>query len=141
MRNPMFIVLSLALLFVVVAAPQAVAKKEPAPPSEQGRSEPPPPAYESPMRDQCEAELARDHKWAKSLEDMIRAVYRDEVRPAVHAEDAALMLTNKRHVVMAYAALWILTVGFLLLMWMRQQKLVGEIARLERELSRAVEEE
>ena len=48
--------------------------------------------------------------------------------------------TNNRHVVAAYAAIWLLAVGFVLIMWRRQQAMKLEIARLEDQL-RKVEEE
>jgi hypothetical protein len=62
------------------------------------------------------------------------------MRPEVHQQDANLMMTNRKHVVMAYTALWILAVVFLVLMWLRQQKLTAEIARLESDLRKAAEE-
>jgi hypothetical protein len=129
MRKPIITVLLLALAAVFVPPSNAAAQPE----SEAN--------YASPMREQCEAELGRDHKWAASLQAKIRAVYKNEVRPDVHTEDAGLMLTNKKHVVMAYSALWLLVVGFVALLWVRQQKLVSEIARLERDVKKAVEEE
>jgi hypothetical protein len=92
----------------------------------------PPPPYQSPMRGQCEAELARDKGWQAEL--------RASVRPDVHEEDAAIMLRNKKHVVMAYGALWILTVGFLVLLWLRQRRLTAEIDRLDAKLAKAAEE-
>lgn len=85
--------------------------------------------YSSPQRDQCEAELAKDVRWQAEL--------RDRLRPDIHQEDANLMLTNKRHVVMAYAALWILAVVFLVLLWLRQQRLVASMTRLQRDLEKA----
>lgn len=87
------------------------------------------PTYSSPQRDQCEAELAKDVRWQAEL--------RDRLRPDIHQEDANLMLTNKRHVVMAYAALWILAVVFLVLLFLRQQRLAAAMARLSRDLDKA----
>jgi hypothetical protein len=96
----------------------------------------PPPAaaqptapYSSPLRAQCEAELARDARWSAEL--------RDRVRPEVHQEDAQLMLVNKRHVVLAYGVLWAMVAGTVLLMWLRQRRLQEQIAQLERDLERA----
>src|SRR5688572_10820852 len=88
--------------------------------------------YRSEMREQCEAELARDKLWSAELQE--------SVRPAVHEADAAIMLKNKKHVVMAYGALWVLTVAFLVLMWLRQRKLTAEIARLEAKVAKAAAE-
>jgi CcmD family protein len=41
---------------------------------------------------------------------------------------------------MAYGALWILTAGFLVLLWLRQRRLTAEIERLDAKLARAAEE-
>jgi hypothetical protein len=87
--------------------------------------------YRSAMREQCEAELAKDPGWA--------AEARQSVRPDVHQEDAAIMLKNKKHVVMAYAALWGLTVVFLVLMWLRQRRLTAEMDRLAQQIKAAAE--
>jgi len=90
------------------------------------------PPYESPMREQCTEELRKDARW--------RAELRNQLRDDVHAEDANLMLRNKRHVVIAYAAIWILAVGFLVLMWWRQRALKSEIEQLRQEVRRAAKE-
>ncbi len=85
--------------------------------------------YASPMRAQCEDELIKDIGW--------RAELKKQLAPEVHQEDADLMLTNRRHVVAAYAVLWIVLLLFVVFMWLRQQRLTGEIARLERDLRQA----
>lgn len=86
--------------------------------------------YQSPMRDQCTAELEKDAGWRAELVQDLRAV--------VHEQDAALMLRNKQHVVAAYAVIWGLAVVFVVFVWLRQRKLAAEIERLERELEKAV---
>ena len=111
---------SILLMMLVAGFAGVAAADEPAKP------------YRSLMREQCEAELAKDKLWSAELQE--------SVRPAVHEADAGIMLKNKKHVVMAYAALWILTVAFLVLLWLRQRKLVGEIARLEAKVAKAAEE-
>jgi len=92
----------------------------------------PPRAYQSPMRDQCEQELAKDKGWDAEL--------RDSLRPEVHEAEAALISKNNKHVVMAYAALWILTVGFVVLLWTRQRRLLGELEALEKKVAKAAEQ-
>lgn len=89
--------------------------------------------YRSPMKEQCNAELAKDAQWWAEI--------KNDVRAEVHSEDAAQMLTNKKHVVAAYAVLWGLVVLFVVFMWIRQRRLTVEIGRLEDELRRAIEEE
>ena len=54
-----------------------------------------------------------------------------------HETAAAAIAKNQKHVVLAYGALWILSAGFLLFLWKRQQNLKSEIAQLKRELDDA----
>jgi hypothetical protein len=85
------------------------------------------------MRQLCEDELIKDHDWWWNLVDRLRT--------SDHNQTAREIKTNQRHVVYAYAAMWILAVGFVLLMFLRQQKLQDEIARLELQLRRVEEED
>ena len=89
-------------------------------------------SYQSPMRAECEAELAKDKGWNAEL--------RDSLRPEVHEAEAALIQRNKKHVVGAYGALWILTVVFLVLLWIRQRKLLAELDTLEKKVAKAAEQ-
>ncbi|WP_428263766.1 hypothetical protein [Haliangium sp.] len=88
--------------------------------------------YHSAMRPQCEDELIKDATW--------RAELKQQLTPEIHQEDANQMLTNRYHVVMAYALLWIVMLGFVVFMWVRQRGLSAEIARLERELAEAAKD-
>ncbi len=54
-----------------------------------------------------------------------------------HENAAKAIAKNQKHVVLAYAALWILAAGFLLFLWRRQQALKVEIANLKRDLDAA----
>jgi predicted secreted protein len=111
-------------------------------------AEPPPGATEAPrmqppaaelgaaraaaLREQCESALIADAQWRAELKQRLAA--------EVHQEDARAMLTNKKHVVMAYAALWILVTLFVVFMWMKQRDLKAEIARLEGEIRAATKD-
>jgi len=126
--------LSLAVALVAGASIfGAVASAKQAPPDGVEQAEQASGPYKSDMRGQCEAELARDKRWAAEL--------KNQLRPEIHQEDANLTMTNKRHVVLAYAALWAFVVVFLVLLWARQQRLVSEIARLERDVKKASEQD
>jgi hypothetical protein len=108
------------------AAPPAAAAPAPA-------TIPPPAAgdapYESPQRDACEAELAKDARWHAELEaGMIKTF---------HEREARQVTANNKHVAMAYGALWILMAGFVAMMFFRQRTLSAEIQRLEDEVKRA----
>jgi hypothetical protein len=124
MARCMTMLTTLGFAALLVVASSQVAAAQPA--------KEPPRAYQSPMRDQCEAELARDKGWNAEL--------KDSLRPEVHEAEAALIQKNKKHVVMAYAALWILTVVFLVLLWFRQRKLVAELEALEAKVAKAAEQ-
>jgi hypothetical protein len=54
-----------------------------------------------------------------------------------HARAADSVKKNEKHVVMAYAAMWVLAALFLIFLWRRQQGLKTEIANLKRDLEAA----
>lgn len=124
MVRPTRILTTIAIATVLAAAGGAAVLAQP--------KKEPPRSYQSPMRDQCEAELEKDRGWNAEL--------RLSLRPEVHEEEAALIQRNEKHVVMAYAALWILTVGFVVLLWFRQRRLLAELEALEAKVAKAAEQ-
>lgn len=83
--------------------------------------------------EQAESELSKENlNW--------RARMKQELAVEIHQQDADLMATNRKHVIMAYAALWVLAVLFIVYMYRRQMRLREEIARLEREIRDAAKE-
>jgi hypothetical protein len=68
------------------------------------------------------------------------AAERVEATRLQHEGAAAAIAKNEKHVVLAYAALWVLSAGFLMFLWKRQQGLKTEIAQLKRELDAAAKE-
>lgn len=133
MTKPLFLLLAALVLVSSTAAPaaaQAPACKlaEPPPPQDPDPAKRPPP-YESPMRQQCEDELDKDDAWWFDLESRLRT--------HIHEQTSKEVTTNNRHVVMAYAAIWLIAVGFVVMLWRKQQALRAEIDRLSRELSKA----
>jgi hypothetical protein len=133
-------VLVIALVLAAVpSAKNAFAQGQPGTAATCKLAEPPPPEdpdpakrqapYESSMRQQCEDELAKDHAWWFNLEGRLRT--------HIHEQTAKEVTTNNRHVVMAYAAIWIIAVGFVVLLWRKQVALRAEIERLSKELSKA----
>jgi CcmD family protein len=128
---------SLAFSFLVViglasfgVGAGAARADQPVVPAEAGSAsgEPDKP-YRSPMQEQCEGELRKDKVWYATLKEQLRA--------DVHQQDANLIARNNKHVIMAYAAIWILTVAFVFFLWTRQSALRAEISRLERDLAAA----
>lgn len=93
---------------------------------------PPPYHADAAVRAQCDAELAKDATWRAELENQF--IYE------FHDQQSAVFVHNKRHVLMGYGAIWILTVGFVVITWLRQRRLGAEIARLQAEVDRATKE-
>jgi len=130
----------LLLALVLMVLPVAAATAQPAAPVPCRLAEAPPPPdpkappthpYESPMRQQCEDELSKDAAWWHDLEARLRG--------KIHRQAATEITTNNRHVIIAYGAMWVIAMGFVLMMWRRQQALKAEIERLTRELKQAEE--
>ena len=56
-------------------------------------------------------------------------------------EDAQTTIAkNQKHVILAYAAMWLVAAGFVLFLWRRQQALKSEIAQLHRDLDAAAKD-
>jgi C4-dicarboxylate-specific signal transduction histidine kinase len=145
---------SLLIAFVAVTALVSSAAGQPAPapavPAAPAAAIPaaapadPAPAPAAPAtltRDQIIEALARD----KALEeDFVRqlkarhALELNEMTRQRHDDDARQIALNKRHVVLAYGALWILSVVFLVVLWRRQQTMNARITQLSKELEAAV---
>ncbi len=115
------IVLLLATLLVPVTA-LAIQPQERSPEA----------PYVSPDRDRCEIELRKDLAWYATL--------KLQLRDDVHADESATFTRNNRHVIIAYIAIWVLTVGFVVMMFLRQGRLQAEVARLSSELARATKD-
>lgn len=91
-------------------------------------------------RAQCVAAMNADPKFAASIvktADEAAAIQRDKDTLAAHQDAYAHIQKNERHVIFAYAALWLIAGGFVLWMWRRQVALRTEIAALRRELEAA----
>ncbi len=65
---------------------------------------------------------------------------RDDATVAAHQTAATEVAVNERHVVLAYAAMWIIAAFFVIFLWRRQRALVAEIATLRGDLTRATAE-
>ncbi|MBK9069646.1 MAG: hypothetical protein IPL79_01355 [Myxococcales bacterium] len=108
-------------------------------------TEAPPPAAAAPptvSKEACLAFIDADPALSAELTAKLRAhiddqFWRDQEAATKkrHNDDATLIAINKRHVVMAYAAMWLLAVGFLAFLWHRQRGLVARLGELEARLS------
>jgi hypothetical protein len=64
----------------------------------------------------------------------------DQKTIEAHTGAATQIAQNERHVIYAYAAMWILAAGFVVFLWRRQQGLKAEIVQLRRDLDAAAKE-
>lgn len=62
----------------------------------------------------------------------------DTVR--THEEAAEHVAKNEQHVIIAYAAMWVIAAAFVIFLWRRQQGLREEIVQLRKELDAATKE-
>lgn len=84
------------------------------------------------LRETCAAAMNADPTFADSI---VRSINEDTYKQ--HARAANAIAKNERHVILAYAAMWILAALFVIFLWRRQQHLKGEIAQLRRDLDAA----
>jgi len=121
------------LAVVIVALLSATAIADPAPGG---------------ARDACTAAMNQDPTFARDIVNV--ALNREAITPSAlcasadtmktHLDAAEHVAKNERHVILAYAAMWVIAAGFLAFLWWRQQKLRAEIAQLRRELDEAAKE-
>jgi hypothetical protein len=86
------------------------------------------------LKKTCMSAINSDQQWT----DELVALIDKKSRYDAHQAEATLIATNKRHVVLAYAAMWLLAVAFLIAQWRRQQELRRQIAALRTDLAAAI---
>jgi hypothetical protein len=86
------------------------------------------------LKHTCMDAINSDQQWT----DELTAIVEKRVRFQVHNQEAELIAMNKQHVVMAYVAMWLLAVAFLIAQWRRQQALRKQIESLQSELQAAI---
>lgn len=141
------------LIVLVVIACAGVAGAQPAEPPAAGSAAAPaaeapapppaPAANADELRQTCAAALNANPDFAKSVVETYnkKAVAEmDQQTLDAHNAAAAQIAENERHVIYAYAAMWIVAALFLVYMWRRQQSLKGELAALRRDLDAAAKE-
>ncbi|MEO8700133.1 MAG: hypothetical protein ABI867_08820 [Kofleriaceae bacterium] len=122
------------------------AASQPAPPP----AEPPMTGDAVAMRKTCVAAMNADPSFADAvikqaeiqLSDKVNAeqVRKDVCTLNTHEDAQNDVRTNERHVILAYAAMWLAAAGFVLFLWRRQQTLKTEIAQLRRDLDAATKD-
>jgi hypothetical protein len=114
------------------AQPAADPAPAPAPPAIAGDA--------AALRKACTDAMNADPTFAVKIveiADKDAAERRLALDQAQHETAAAAVSKNQRHVILAYAAMWLVAAGFVLFLWRRQQALRGEIAQLKHDLDAA----
>jgi hypothetical protein len=107
--------------------------------------EPPPtnPAPDAAARKACTDAMNADPTFEKTIVDIAdrkAAELRLQADQEQHQKAASAVEKNQKHVIMAYAAMWIIAAGFVMFLWRRQQALRGEIAGLKADLDAAIKD-
>jgi C4-dicarboxylate-specific signal transduction histidine kinase len=79
-----------------------------------------------------------EEKRAQKIDDEL--ILNDRCTLKLHQDAQDRIAKNERHVILAYAAMWLVAVGFVVFLWRRQQALKAEIAQLRRDLDAAAKE-
>jgi hypothetical protein len=132
--------MKLAITVVTVLALAGVAAAQPAPP-------------EPAKADACFATMKADpafagqmvieighHLSASDAKKWCGDQTNDDVIKKAHEDADYHIEKNERHVVLAYAAMWLIAAGFVVFLWRRQQALKLEIAQLRKDLDAAAKE-
>ncbi|MBA2544913.1 MAG: hypothetical protein H0V17_35045 [Deltaproteobacteria bacterium] len=112
---------------------------------------PPPPVEPNPAaRKACVEAMNGDPAFADrivktaevQLHDKLMAVQvtKDVCTLRDHGDSQADVAKNKKHVLMAYIAMWLVAAGFVMFLWRKQQALKVEIANLRRDLDAATKD-
>ncbi len=132
--------MKLAILIVTVLGLSTVAAAQPAPP-------------EPAKPDACFAAMKADptfagqmvieighHLTADDAKKWCGEQTNDDIIKQAHVDADHHIEKNERHVVLAYAAMWLIAAGLVLFLWRRQQALKLEIAQLRKDLDAAAKE-
>ena len=101
-----------------------------------------PPAAKSP-RELCAEAMNADPTFAQAIVATLNAKNGktlDEEIVKAHEDANQHVEKNERHVILAYAAMWVIAALFVLFLWRRQQALIAEIAVLRKDLEAAAKE-
>ena len=94
-------------------------------------------------RKACSAAMNADPAFAAEIvkvADERAALKRDADTVAAHVDANHKIQRNERHVIYAYAAMWVIAAAFVIFLWRRQRGLESEILHLRRELDAAAGE-
>ncbi len=111
---------SFMIVIAFALVPQLAAAQAPAAPTTEQ------------LRKTCADAMNADPAFADTIVTTI-----NEQTAKQHRDAAAAIAKNEKHVLLAYAAMWLVAAAFLMFMWRRQQGLKTEIAQLKRDLEAA----
>jgi len=103
----------------------------------------PPASTAGDARKACTDAMNADPQFAAAVikvADEKAAKQRDDDLIAAHTAADMHVQKNERHVIYAYAAMWIVAAAFVIFLWRRQEVLKGEIASLRRDLEAAADD-
>lgn len=121
------------LIVLVCLALAGVASADtPAPPAPGAPAIPP----EDPNRAACAAALNANPDFARSIVATVDKQI-DARTIEAHEKAAQQIAENERHVLISYAAMWLIAAAFVVFLWRRQQALKTEIAQLRKDLEAA----
>lgn len=96
----------------------------------------PPAAADDALRKTCVDAMNADPAFAKSIAATVDKQI-DQKTIDAHKDAAYHIEKNKKHVILAYAAMWVIAALFVAFLWRRQQGLKGEIDQLRKDLDAA----
>jgi len=101
------------------------------------------------LRKTCTDAMNADPMFAKDIvkitghnvdPDIVKAWCSDQDTLAAHQDAQYHVEKNERHVIYAYAAMWLVAAGFVVFLWRRQVALRAEIGRLRADLDAAAKD-
>jgi len=101
----------------------------------------PPPVQRTPaeLRQICVDAMNADPTFGASIVATVDKQI-DQKTIDAHEDANRHIAKNERHVLYAYAAMWVIAALFVIFLWRRQRALVGEIAQLRTDLEAAAKE-
>jgi hypothetical protein len=144
-----------AAVLLVILSSSALAQPTPAPSTNTATTAQLAPVYTPPvpvppsagqLRATCTAAMNADPKFADDLlrvldeKKVVELAKAQEKFAAIQVEAGERIAKNEKHVIMAYAAMWLAAVVFLIFMWSRQRGLRSQIDALRNDLAAALKE-
>jgi CcmD family protein len=112
-----------------------------APPEPTAAPVPPPPPTPAELRKACTAAMNADPALANDIIKQAKEMNcTDATMLKVHQDAQVQIQKNETHVILAYAAMWVIAAAFVLFLWRRQQALKSEILQLKRDLEGATKD-